>query len=495
MRVTSLSPSAVFRSGQTLVRTISMCVRGSRRPPRLDTEMATSPWWEPASYPRLQAYAQTHTTLIHGCVGLLWIFASDRALEWLGFDSEQMSRLQTYKGFFYVAVTTVLLYVLIDRVTRSMARVSAALCEKHRALSTLLSNLPGGVYRRAAAGDGRLEFISDGAARLFGVERDRRSNPAFKELVHPDDLAQVEARLEAALSNGQPFALLYRVRNAQGKIRWLWDQGACVTSRDGQLAIEGYLSDMTEHHLLRERLHRTQRLESLGQMASGIAHDFNNVLFAVTAGCGLLQADSISSSQREIVSQMTKASDAGQGLVEQLLAFARAQGIKPTELELGNVVRHYEPILKRLVNAKTKLRFHFSGENLKVRADATQLEQVLLNLVTNAAHALRAGGVIDIGVRAIELGAAEADRLELSAGKYVELSVADDGCGIAQDVLPHIFEPFFSTKGDEGTGLGLATVSRIVRDSGGSTTVKSELGSGTTFCVLLPAITASRPRE
>lgn len=443
-------------------------------------------WQEPF---RLRTYAHSRVTLVYAVVGFLWIFLSDRALESLGFAGAQLGRLQTFKGVFYVAVTTAMLYVLIERVARIVERAESALREKHRALSTLIANLPGGVYRRVPGSGRAFDFASSGAASLY----DKRglSGP-FLDLLHPEDRDRVAARIQGALSSRQPFEITYRMRSDRGATRWVWDQGRCVDEGSAQATLEGYVCDVTERVVLSERLQRGQRLESLGRMASGIAHDFNNVLFAVTAGCELLRLESLPPHCRELVAQVAQAGENAHGLVSRLLAFARRQPGVPRELSLPSLVRDSEPILRRLLGKQVALELALAPATSRVLADPTQLEQVLLNLVTNASHAVGERGAVTIATSTLEVSEHLALEADVPCGRYETLTVTDTGCGIDEEVLPRIFDPFFSTKGDGGTGLGLATVYGIVRESGGGILVSTERGAGTSFRVLLPCVAETK---
>ncbi|NUO52271.1 MAG: response regulator, partial [Polyangiaceae bacterium] len=199
--------------------------------------------------------------------------------------------------------------------------------------------------------------------------------------------------------------------------------------------------------------------------------------------------------RRELL-EIRAAGERATGLTRQLLAFARKQVLSPTVLDLCEVVRVMEGMLRGLIGEHIELRFRSEKEPLWVRADRSQLEQVMLNLVLNARDAMPRGGVVDINLCDIEIDEAQTSRLELARpGAYARLVVTDNGSGIDPQDRPHIFEPFFTTKGiGSGTGLGLATVYGIVRQSGGSVTVESTPGEGSSFVVVLPMAEGQAPR-
>ncbi|HEX6242216.1 MAG TPA: ATP-binding protein [Polyangiales bacterium] len=441
------------------------------------------------------ALAHARVTVVHGCVGVSWILGSDHLLTLLSSDIAQLKTLQMYKGLLYVAATTLMLYLLVESAVRRLRHSHRALLDEQRETKTLLANLPGGVYRRSHDHQAVYSFLSPGAATLLGLSVDAgKPQASFRGFVHEADRLEVERGIEAAFARQEPFELQYRLVSSDGRTRWIRDQGRCVVSPDGAQRIEGYMSDVTEQRLLEQRLQQSQRLESIGCMVSSIAHDFNNVLFAVTAGCELLSYGPLTDHEQELVLSMRSASDSGRGLVARLLEFARDQGCKTCDLELDGVVRRAQPLMKRLVPQGVTLKVALEAERGCVHGDGTQLEQVLLNLVANAAHATEGRGEVRVSTAAVELRERDARCPALRAGNYLCLVVEDTGCGIPAAVLPRIFERFFTTKGEAGTGLGLATVREIVNGMGGAIAACSEPGQGARFTAYLPAVSPA-PRS
>jgi len=244
----------------------------------------------------------------------------------------------------------------------------------------------------------------------------------------------------------------------------------------------------TALHASEERLRQSEKLEATGRLAGGIAHDFNNLMMVVLLHSeALMRKADLKSYNRELL-DIHGAGERAADLTRQLLAFARKQILSPTVLDPGVVVRDTERMLQRLIGENIMLTSDCPPGIWNVRADRSQLEQVVLNLVLNARDAMPRGGRVTIALANIELGDAEARQLELAAGaQYVRIAVTDTGEGIAPEALPHIFEPFFTTKGvGHGTGLGLATVYGIVHQSGGAITVESTPNHGASFRILLP---------
>jgi signal transduction histidine kinase len=230
-------------------------------------------------------------------------------------------------------------------------------------------------------------------------------------------------------------------------------------------------------------------MESLGQLASGIAHDFNNVLTAILGFSDLLLEQlSPQDPRAQDAAEIRKAAESGQRLTRQLRAFSRQQPIEPTRLNLNKIVNESRGILQRLLGTRVQLETVLASSVGDVWADAGQLQQILVNLGVNARDAMPDGGRLTIETSEKIWGAEyRATHPDVMAGSYVVLAVTDTGTGMSAETKARIFEPFFTTKGpDKGTGLGLATVYGIVRQSGGFIDVASTVGHGTTFRIHLP---------
>lgn len=256
--------------------------------------------------------------------------------------------------------------------------------------------------------------------------------------------------------------------------------------RPGILAI---LQDATALKTLEAQFVQSQKMQAIGQLAGGIAHDFNNLLTAISGHCDLLllrhnQADPEYADLVQIHQNVNRAAS----LVGQLLAFSRKQTLKPEHIDLQDVLSDMTHLLNRLVGERLKLVLTHATDLGMIRADKRQLEQVLMNLVVNARDAMEDGGVIRVETEAATLSQdTPRDRVVIPAGSYSVIRVIDEGCGIAQDQLQRIFEPFVTTKGvGKGTGLGLSTVYGIVKQSGGFVFVDSELGKGSVFTLYFP---------
>jgi signal transduction histidine kinase len=248
-----------------------------------------------------------------------------------------------------------------------------------------------------------------------------------------------------------------------------------------------------------EQLRHAQKMEAIGRLAGGVAHDFNNLLTAIIGYTDLLveRMDPQDQNARD-VAEIRKAADRAAGLTRQLLAFSRKQFLNPTVLDLNETVSGMLQMLPRVIGEHIQTTVALAGDLVRVKADASQMEQVLVNLVLNARDAMPAGGHITIETGNVMLGASRirAENLTVEPGSYVMLAIADTGTGMDEATRARVFEPFFTTKPKgKGTGLGLATVYGIVDQSGGSISITTAPGRGTSVRIYLPATKATVERQ
>jgi len=251
----------------------------------------------------------------------------------------------------------------------------------------------------------------------------------------------------------------------------------------------GISRDVTERLQLEEQLRNAQQLEAVGRLAGGVAHDFNNILGIIIGHCELLLANAEANQRiRTGLDQVRRAAERAASLTQQLLAFSRKQVLQPRTLDLNGVVSDVQEMLRRVIGEDIELISKLEPSLKPVTADPGRVEQVLMNLAVNARDAMPMGGKLTMETANEEIGEAQARKLDLAPGTYIRLTVADTGQGMDAATVGHIFEPFFSTKPmGKGTGLGLATAYGIVKQSGGSIVVKTEVDRGTEFRIYLPA--------
>ena len=326
--------------------------------------------------------------------------------------------------------------------------------------------------------DGRVVVASPSTMRTLGVDADNLVGRHFADFIHPDDLA-LAAEMFRVAGDGTFTTATVRALHADGSQVLLEAAANLVPGPDGAPQhVLATARDVSDRHRLEEQLRQAQKMESVGRLAGGIAHDFNNLLTAIRGYAELLLLDlDEDAAARESAAQIARAAERAAALTSQLLAFSRKQVLRPQSLDLNEVVEAMAPMLGRVLGEDVVLTTALDPELGLTLADPTQVEQVLLNLAVNARDAMPGGGGLLLRTA----------NVELDEERFVALVVADTGSGMDPDTAAHAFEPFFTTKDvGSGTGLGLATVHGIVAQSGGSVSVVSEPGAGTTFTIHLP---------
>ena len=340
------------------------------------------------------------------------------------------------------------------------------------------------------APDGTVLFVSESVERLLGIRpQDGRGRSVF-ELVHLEDAPRLRERIAGVLARGARFEHVeFRLRHADGTWRTISAIGKPLPPETG---IEGLIinaRDLSERQELEARLMQSQKMEAVGRLAGGIAHDFNNLLTAILGYTELLLADVGPEDPKTAeLNEILAAGQRAASLTRQLLTFSRRQVEQVEVVDVADVLRGMEQMLRRMIGEDVVLTSVVPAGLGSVRGDRSQLEQVLLNLVVNARDAMPKGGKLHIeAMNVLRRGPNRAEGDPPGDTAWVAFSIADTGVGMDAETLQHIFEPFFTTKPKgKGTGLGLATVYAIVHQAGGFTEVASAPGQGTTVRVFLP---------
>jgi len=351
---------------------------------------------------------------------------------------------------------------------------------------------------------GTITYATPSTERVLGYRAEQVLGRNAMELIHPDDVAVVSGHLLGLQDRpGAVVALDARYRHQDGS----WRFGECsVANRLSDPTVRALVlnyREITERRRLEEQLRQAQKMEAVGRLAGGVAHDFNNVLTAIFGYADLLNEELPEGHQaRRDLDEIRKAAQRASTLTRQLLAFSRQQVLQPMVLNLNDLVEDIQNMLVRLVAEDIQLRLRLEPSAGNVRADAGQIQQVLMNLVVNARDAMPSGGKLLVETANTELSEQYAESHQpVVSGAYVMLAVSDSGVGMDAETRARIFEPFFTTKEKgRGTGLGLSTVYGIVKQSGGYVWVYSEPGRGTTFKIYLPRVDApaeslAPPRE
>jgi PAS domain S-box-containing protein len=378
-------------------------------------------------------------------------------------------------------------------------RTSGLLSEAEERFRRLVEQIPAAVYVDRLVPD-RTDisgsvYISPRVTSLTGFtpEEMAADRNLWESRIHADDRDAVRMSWGRHSEDGVPFTATYRFHARDGRIVWLAENAELLVGNDGQAFTQGLVVDVTERRETDDRLRQAQKMEAVGQLAGGVAHDFNNLLTVITGHAGLLLETTDDASSRVDIEAIAAAAASSADLVGQLLAFGRRTMMRPEVTDLSGVVTDVLPMLRRLLPENIEIVTTIRPELPAVRVDPGQIQQVVLNLAINGRDAMPTGGRLRIETAVRDIGPLEAARMVgCKAGSYVELTIADEGVGMDAATRDRVFEPFFTTKSaGHGTGLGLATVYGIVKQSEGYIALDSAVSRGSTFRVLIPASISS----
>jgi PAS domain S-box-containing protein len=375
------------------------------------------------------------------------------------------------------------------------SRIEQELRQSEERYRDLVENAHDIIYSHDLAGN--YTSMNKAGQSITGYTRDEALALNLINTVAPDFIEKAKDMTRRKLA-GEDITAYEMVILAKDGHRVAVEANTKLIFHDGlPVGVQGIARDVTERKRMEEalrasedQLRQSQKLEAIGQLAGGVAHDFNNLLTVIGGYSSILLGKlPPESPYRGSIEEIKKAGDRASSLTRQLLAFSRKQILQPKVLDLNLVVSDLEKMVRRLIGEDIDLLTVTYPVLGKVKADPGQIEQVLLNLIVNARDAMPKGGKLTIETRNVVISEDYAQRHATAAGRYVMLGVSDTGCGIDPEVKPRVFEPFFTTKGSgKGTGLGLATVYGIVRQSGGNIWVYSEVDRGTTFKIYLPRV-------
>jgi len=389
--------------------------------------------------------------------------------------------------------------VLVFRDATEKRRAEADLQRTQSMLEKLFEQSPGAIV--VVDREGSIRRVNAEAERAFGYRREEMLGQKV-ELFVPDSVKEYHPRIrEAYFANpvARPMASASAVSGQRKDGSQFPAQVllAPIDTPDGMLVLSITI-DNTERRLLEEQLRQAQKMDAVGQLAGGVAHDFNNLL-TIIIGYTRMVLDGVGADHpwHGFLTEVYQAAERAADLTQQLLAFSRKQLLQPKIVDLNQVLAHTAKMLSRLIGEQVELSVLPESGALLVKADPGQLEQVIVNLAVNARDAMPAGGRLTLATARVDIGDnGLRPAPEMLPGRYARLTVNDTGCGMDAATIARIFEPFFTTKGlGEGTGLGLATVYGIVKQTGGHIDVVSKVGKGATFSIYFPALEEALSRE
>ncbi len=344
--------------------------------------------------------------------------------------------------------------------------------------------------------DGTVLYTTPSCRRVLGYEPEELIGRPGYELVHPDDREEANRAFQAAFTDRDSVTqIVHRIRHKDGSYRTVEIIGTNLLDHPAVRGLVSNLRDITERQSLEEALRQAQKMEAVGRLAGGVAHDFNNLLTVILGEVDLaLEGGSPSAKMSASLERIRASGQRAAGLTRQLLSFSRRELVTFEVLDLNRLVSEAGGMLRRLIEENVELELDLEPELWRVRGDRSQLDQLLVNLVVNGRDSMPSGGTLRIGTsNATIAGGEEPQAPELPSGEYARLVVADSGCGMPEEVRVHAFEPFFSTKAEKGTGLGLATCYSVARQHGGHIAAASTKGEGTAITLHLPRALGELP--
>ncbi len=382
-----------------------------------------------------------------------------------------------------------ILQIFATRATAELERMQAeeALRLNEKKFQTLATVAPVGIFY--ADEQSNCSYVNEKWSEITGVTAVDAMGNGWMAGLHMDDRELVISEWNKAAKRKLPFKLEYRFQHPDG-IRWVLGQALAEEGDDGEvIGYVGTITDITERKETEYALRRSQKMDALGQLTGGIAHDYNNMLGVVLGYAELLHAKLNTQEQPDLVKYVKEINRAGQRsakLTEKLLAFSRHKTSSTELININTVLLDEQHMLEKTLTARIKLVLDLAENLWSVRLDENDLEDAILNISINAMHAVEGNGQLTIQTSNQHIDRSSAQQLHMNAGDYVLLAITDTGCGMDEQTKEKIFDPFFSTKGDTGTGLGLSQVYGFVERSSGIIKVYSEPEQGTQLKIYFP---------
>ncbi len=388
--------------------------------------------------------------------------------------------------------------VLVFNDVTEQYKLRQSIIKSEKRYQTLTKIAPVGIYYTDKQGS--CLYVNKKWSEITGIPPEGATGDGWKKGLHPDDRALFFAKWNESVQQNIPFKLEYRFQQADG-VRWVLGQALAEEDMSGEIiGYVGTITDITdrkeaeeENTHLQHQLHHSQKMDALGKLTGGIAHDYNNML-GIILGYAELLGNMVNDHPRlaRYVHEIRHAGERGAGLTAKLLRFSRQKASNAEMLNINTLLLDEQHMLEKTLTARIKLVFDLADDLWPVCLNSSDLEDAVINLSINALHAIEGNGKLTIQTSNVHLNKTDARLIQLDAGDYIILSFTDTGCGMNEATKEKIFEPFFSTKGDQGTGLGLSQLYGFVESSNGAIKVYSELGYGSRFMLYFPRYQATR---
>lgn len=358
-------------------------------------------------------------------------------------------------------------------------------------LKKVTDRVPGMVFQFLLSSDGGMSFpyMSDAVNEIyhFSAEEVLEDVNRVFSLTHPDDVEMLNNSILKSAHNFSPWKLEYRIRDKDGRVRWLYGDSTPERIPNGDILWHGFVTDITDKKEKEEQLRRSQKMDALGKLTGGVAHDYNNMLGVILGYSEIIE--DMAHEQPELanyIHEIKHAGERGAKLTKKLLTFSRQQSSENIKVNLNTLLQDSQLMLEKTMTVRISLVFDLEKDLWPINIAESDLEDAILNININAMHAIKGNGQVIFETRNEIINEIDAQQLHMDAGEYVLLSITDTGCGMDSETKEKIFDPFYSTKGELGTGLGLSQVYGLVQRANGYIKIYSEPGHGSRFTLYFP---------